>query len=120
MIRHAIFFRGSPDCCLAQSVGALAISMIEPAFTAALMTAACLAPLRDTSPETTGVAAVAMPPVAMGADEEHGAAIGGRAELLVEGEVMNCRHPGPDRGRWTEAPGDGNIALLFESVLPQP
>jgi len=37
----------------------------------------------------------------MGADEEHGAAIGRRAKLLVEDEVVVCRHPGLGWGRWT-------------------
>ena len=72
----------------------MTISMIEPAFKAALMPAAGLASLCCASPEATEVAAIAMPPVTMGTDEEHGAAIGRRAKLLVEGEVVCCRHPG--------------------------
>lgn len=75
--------------------------MIEPAFKAALMAAASLASLCGTSPEAIGVAAVAMPPVTMGTDEEHGAAIGRRAELLVEGKVVGCCHPKLSGGRWT-------------------
>jgi hypothetical protein len=102
MIRHAIFSRGSSDRSLAQSVSALTISMIEPAFAAALMPTACLASLCDTSSEATGMAAIAMPPVTMGTDEEHGAAIRRRAELLVEVEVVRCCHPGLDGDRWTE------------------
>lgn len=65
MIRHANFSRGSPGFGLAQAVSALTISMIEPAFKAALMPAASLAPLCETSLEATGMAAVAMPPVTM-------------------------------------------------------
>jgi hypothetical protein len=116
MIRHAIFFRGSPDFCLAQSVGALAIPMIEPAFEAALMPAAGLASLCDTRSEATGMAAIAMPPVTMGTDKEHGAAIGCHAELLVEDEVVRRCHAGLDGDWWTEVPSDGNIALLIRSV----
>src|SRR5262249_20927987 len=116
MIRHGICLGGSLGRRLAQPVSALTISMIEPAFKAALMPAASLAPLCDTSPEAAGRAAVAMPPVTVGTDEEQGAAIWRRAELLVEGEVMGCRHPELSGGRWTEAPGDGNIALLFKCV----
>src|SRR5262249_25121992 len=44
-IRHAIFLCCSPGRRLTQSVSALAISMIEPAFKAALMPAAGLASL---------------------------------------------------------------------------
>jgi hypothetical protein len=116
MIRHAIFQRCSPGRRLAQSVSALTISMIEPAFNAVLMPAAGLASLRETRPEATGVAAIAMPPVTTGTDEEHGATIGRRAELLVEDKVMYRCHPGLGWGRWTEAPGDGNMALLFSCV----
>jgi hypothetical protein len=93
MIRHEIFLCGSPGRRLAQSVSALTISMVESAFKAALMSAASFASLRRTSPEATGMAAIAMPPVTMRAEEEHGAAIGSRAELLVECEVVSCRHP---------------------------
>ena len=91
--------------------------MIEPAFNAPLMSLASLASLLEARSEATGVAAIAMPPVTMGADEEHGAAIGRRAKLLVEDEVVVRRHPGLGGGRWTEAPGDGNIALLFRYCL---
>jgi len=93
MIRHGMFLCGSSGCSLAQPVSALTVSMIEPAFKAALMPAASLASLCCTSPEATGMTAVAMSPVTMGTDEEHGAAIGRRAKLLVEGEVVGCRHP---------------------------
>ncbi len=93
MIRHEIFLCGSSGRRLAQPVRALAISMVEPAFNAALMPAAGFASLRRTSLEATGMAAIAMPPVTMRADEEPGAAIWSRAELLVEGEVVSCRHP---------------------------
>jgi hypothetical protein len=93
LIRHAIFLDSSPGRRLAQSISALAISMIEPAFNAALMSAASLASLRETRPEAAGVAAITMPPVTMGTDEEHGATIGHRAKLLVEDEVVGCRHP---------------------------
>ena len=101
MIRHASFFRGSPGRRLAQPVSVLTIPMIEPALKAALMPAAGLAPLCGTSPEATGMAAIAMPPVTMGTDEEHSAAIWRRAELLVEDEVVVRRHPGLGGGRWT-------------------
>jgi hypothetical protein len=37
----------------------------------------------------------------MGADEEHGTAIGRRAELLVEDEVVVRRHPVLGGGLWT-------------------
>jgi hypothetical protein len=90
--------------------------MIEPPLNAALMPAAGLAPLRVTSPEATGMAAIAMSPVTMGTDEEHGEAIGRRAELLVEDEVVGCRHPGLERVGGLQAPGDGNIALLIRRV----
>jgi hypothetical protein len=63
-------------------VGTLTISMIEPALKTTLMSAACLAPLCNTSSETTGMAAITMPPVTVGTDEEHGVAIGRHAELL--------------------------------------
>ena len=116
MIRHGIFLSCSPGSGQAKSVSALTISMIELAFKAALMPAASLAPLCDTSAEATGMAAVAMPPVTVGTDEEHSAAIGRRTELLVEDEVVWGRHPGLGGGRWTEAPGNGNIALLFSGV----
>ena len=53
MIRHGMFLCGSPGFRLAQPVSALTVSMIEPAFKAALMPAAGLASLRKTSPETT-------------------------------------------------------------------
>jgi hypothetical protein len=66
-----------------------------------LMSAACLAPLCNTSSEATGMAAIAMPPVTVGTDEEHGVAIGRHAELLVEGEVVRCCHPELSGGRWT-------------------
>jgi hypothetical protein len=99
VIRHGIFLGGSLGRRLAKPVSALTISVIEPAFKAALMPAASLAPLCGTSPEATGMAAVAMPPVTVGTDEEHGAAIRSRAELLVESEVMGCRHPGLGGGR---------------------
>jgi hypothetical protein len=101
MIRHGNFHGCSPGRRLAQPVSALTIPMIEPALDAALMPAAGLAPLCGTSPEPTGMAAIAMPPVTMGTDKEPGAAIGRRAELLVEDEVVGCRHPGLDGGRWT-------------------
>ncbi len=73
--------------------------MVESAFKAALMPAAGFASLRRTSPEATGVAAIAMPPVTVGTDEEHGAAIGSHAELLVEGEVVRRCHPELGEGR---------------------
>ncbi len=101
MIRHGKFLSGSPGCCLAQPVGTLTISMVEPAFKAALMTAASLAPLCDTSPAAAGMAAIAMPPVTAGTDEEHGAAVGRHAELLVKGEVVRCYHPELSGGQWT-------------------
>jgi hypothetical protein len=101
MIRHGIFLSCSPGRCQAKSVSALTVSMIELAFKAALMPAASLAPLCDTGAEATGVAAVAMPPVTMGTDEEHSAAVGRRTELLVEDEVVGGRHPGLGGGRWT-------------------
>jgi hypothetical protein len=116
MIRHGKFYGRSPGRRLAQSVSALAISMIEPALNAALMPAAGRAPLCSTNPEATGVAAIAMPPVTMGTDEEPGAAIGRRAELLVEDEIAGYRHPGPTVVGGLQAPGDGNIALLFRCV----
>src|SRR5262249_54966986 len=84
MIRRGMFLCGSHGR-LAQPVNALTVSMIEPAFKAALMTAASFASLCGTSPEATGMTAIAMPPVTMGTDEEHGAATGRRTELLVEG-----------------------------------
>jgi hypothetical protein len=93
MIRHKIFLSGSSGRRLAQPVSALTISMVESAFKAALMPAAGFASLRRTSPEATGMATIAMPPVTMRADEEHGATIRSRAELLVEGEVVSRRHP---------------------------
>ena len=65
MIRHGIFLSCAPGCRLAQPVSALTVSMVESAFKAALMPAACFAPLCDTSPEATGMATVTMPPVAM-------------------------------------------------------
>jgi hypothetical protein len=37
----------------------------------------------------------------MGADEEHGATIGRRAELQVEDEVVVRRHPGLSGRLWT-------------------
>jgi hypothetical protein len=116
MIRHGKFHGCSPGRGLTQPVSALTIPMIEPALNAALMPAAGLALLRGTSPEATGMAAIAMPPVTMGTDEEPGAAIRRRAELLVESEVVGCRHPGLDGGRSTETLGDGNIALTFRCV----
>jgi hypothetical protein len=63
--------------------------------------------------------AIAMPQVTMRTDEEQGAAIGRHAELLVEGEAVGGRHPEISEDRWTEAPGDGNIASLL-GVLPRP
>jgi hypothetical protein len=116
MIRHEIFLCGPLGRRLAQSISALTVSMIEPAFKTALMPAAGLAQLCCTSPEATGMTAIAMPPVTMRADEEHGAAIGRRAELLVEGEVVGCRHPKLSGAGGLQAPGDGNIALLFRCV----
>jgi hypothetical protein len=47
MIRHAIFQRCSPGRRLAQSVSALTISMIEPAFNALLMSLASRASLLE-------------------------------------------------------------------------
>jgi hypothetical protein len=99
MIRHGNFHGCAPGRRLAQPVSALTISMIKPALNAALMPAAGLALLCGTSLEATGMAAIAMPPVTMGTDEEPGAAIGRRAELLAEGEVVGCRHPRLDGGR---------------------
>jgi hypothetical protein len=64
-----------------------------------LMPAACLAPLCSTSPEATEMTAIAMPSITVGTDEEHGAAIGRHAELLVEGEVVGCCHPELSGGR---------------------
>ncbi len=93
MIRHEIFLCGWSGHRLAQPVSALTISMVESAFKAALMPTAGFASLRRTSPEATGMAAIAMPSVTMRADEEPGVTIGSRAELLVEGEVVRCRHP---------------------------
>lgn len=93
MIRHGNFHDCSSGRRLTQPVSALTVSMIELAFKAALMPAAGLASLRGTSPEATVMAAIAMPAVTMGTEEEHGAAFGRRAELLEEGEVVNCRHP---------------------------
>jgi hypothetical protein len=119
MIRHGNFHGCSPSRRQAQPVSTLAIPVIEPALKAALMPAAGLAPLCGTSPEATGMAAIAMPPVTMGTDEEHGAAIWRRAELLVEDEVVVRRHPGCwAAGFGLQAPGDGNIALLL-GVLPR-
>ena len=99
MIRHEIFLSGSSGRRLAQPVSALTISMVEPAFRAALMPAAGFASLRHTSPEATGMATIAMSPVTLGTDEEHGAAIGSCAELLMEVEVVGCCHPGLGQGR---------------------
>ena len=75
--------------------------MIKPAFNAPLMSLASRASLLEARAEATGVAAIAMPPVTMGADEEHGAAIGRRAELLMEDEVVVRRHPGLGGSLWT-------------------
>lgn len=114
MIRHAIVDRRLPGRRLAQSISALTISMIESAFKAELMPAAGLALLCGTSSEATGMAAIAMSPVTMGTDEEHGAAIGRRAELLVEDEVVVRRHPGLGEGCWTSGARRWQHSLAFE------
>jgi hypothetical protein len=116
MIRHGNFHSCSPGRRLTQPVSALTIPMIEPAFKAALMPAAGLAPLCGTSPEATRMAAITMPPVTMETDKEPGAAIWRRAEFLVEGEVVGCRHSGLDGVGGLQAPGDGDIALFFRCV----
>jgi hypothetical protein len=75
--------------------------MIEAAFNAPLISLASRASLLEAREKATGVAAIARPPVTMGADEEHGAAIDRCAELLVEDEVVVRRHPGLGGGLWT-------------------
>jgi hypothetical protein len=87
--------------------------MIKPAFNAPLMSLASRASLLEARAEATGVAAIAMPPVTMGADEEHGTAIGRRAELLVEDEVVVRRHPGLGGGLWTSGAQRWQHSLAF-------
>ena len=101
MIRHGNFHGCSPGRRLAQPVSALTIPMIEPALKAALMPAPSCASLIEARLEAAGRAAIAMPTVTMGTDEEHSAAIWRRAELLVEDEIVMRRHPGLGGGRWT-------------------
>src|SRR5262245_4935174 len=70
MIRHGNFHGCSSGRRLTQPVSALTVLMTELAFKAALMPAAGLASLRGTSPEATVMAAIAMPAVTMGTEEE--------------------------------------------------
>jgi hypothetical protein len=84
MIRHANCgweFRGRG---LAAAIISLPIAMVEASFRTLLMPAASRAQLLDAGLKATGEAAIALPSVAVGADQEESATIRGLAESLTE------------------------------------
>lgn len=94
MVRHAFCDAGSRDCRSAQPVSPLAISMVESAFYALLVSAPCCTPLLESATTPTNRAAVTLSPVAVCADEEEGAAICSLAKSLTEnGLSVGCHRP---------------------------
>ena len=88
MIRHARLDLPAPA-----PVIALAVAMIEPSFGALLVAAVGAPSLADPGMFAAWSAAVALPAIAVRADEEHGVTLAAEANSLPEYRfAMNCRH----------------------------
>jgi hypothetical protein len=85
LIRHAVLGSALP-------VRALAVAMIEPAFRALLMPQIGGSPLPAPGSLPTGAAAIAVPAVAMRADEEQCPAFAAETNLLTENRFAMSRH----------------------------
>ncbi|MDX1984735.1 MAG: hypothetical protein SFV51_30965 [Bryobacteraceae bacterium] len=118
MIRH-VRRRG----LAALPVLALAVTMIEPAFLAPLMATVGTAPLAATITLTAGCAAITVPAVAVGADEEDGLAIRGDTRPLSQCcFAVNRRHRGRrrgmDNGSWIMSGWNSSVAVHLKQGLP--
>lgn len=92
MVRHALCGQRSSDCRSAQPVSPLAISMIEPAFYALLVSAPSSTPLQESTTTPTDQTAVTLSPITVWADEEEQAAIGSLANSLAENRLRAGCH----------------------------
>ena len=70
----------------------LPVPVIEPAFSALLMAAVGATPLPAPGGGAAGRAAIAVSTVAMGADEEHRAAVAAHANPQPQNRFAVCRH----------------------------
>lgn len=85
MIRHA-------DRLASFTVLSLTVAMVESSFRALLVPAIGAAPLFAPGNFPAGGAAIAMAPVTMGADEEHGVAAGAHTHALPQNRLAMRRH----------------------------
>lgn len=82
MIRHGNVFLGLGRPVLSQAIESLAISMVEPAFGALLVSSVSLASLLAPAFLPAPVTTICVSPVASGADEKHRPAFIGPTEPL--------------------------------------
>lgn len=112
MIRHVgTLFASLP-------VAALAVAMIQPSFRAALMTLIGPPPLLSSRPCAAGLAAIAMPTVAVRTQEEGRQAVRPETGPLHQYRFMR-RHACPQAACWTPAPVRVSLDLSVGSHLPE-
>jgi hypothetical protein len=91
MIRHANCGRELRGSDLAAAISSLAVAMVEASFRTLLMPATSRAQLRDAGSKATVRAAIALPPVAVGADQEEDATMFSLTESLTERPIRRRR-----------------------------
>lgn len=99
-------------------VVALAVAMIQPSFRAALMTLIGPPPLLSSRPFAAGLAAIAMPTVAVRTQKEGRQAVRAETGPLHQYRFMR-RHACPQATRWTPAPVCVSLDLSVWSHLPE-
>jgi hypothetical protein len=92
MVRNAFCYERSRDCRSAQPVSPLAISKIESASQALLVSEASGTPLPESTTTPTDQTAVTLSPITVSTDEEEGLAICSSAKSLTENRLSAGCH----------------------------